>query len=163
MINKRLFWWWFLKSYLVLWLLVPEIFTVSSDKQLSSRPEVFCEKCILRNFAKFSKFDSRYVILFQIKVFGRNIKGATLTRYFVNVTASPSYTWLRVIMENIWQRFSYISFLFKLPWSVLFFFTQSLSWLSIIFNIGKFNPSCGCKKVVYKWIIIKTLLYFYWN
>ena len=47
--------------------------------------------------AKFSESDSGNVILFQIKVFGRNIKETTLARYFVKVTARPSFTQLRVI------------------------------------------------------------------
>ena len=47
--------------------------------------------------AKFSKFDAVNVILFQAKVFGRNIKETTPARYFINVTGPPSVTRLRVI------------------------------------------------------------------
>ena len=47
--------------------------------------------------AKFSKFDAGNVILFQIKIFGRNIKETTLGKYFIKVTARPSFTRLRVI------------------------------------------------------------------
>ena len=46
--------------------------------------------------AKFSKFDAGNVILFQIKVFGRNIKETTLARYFIKVTSRPGFTRLRV-------------------------------------------------------------------
>ena len=37
------------------------------------------------------------MILFQIKVFGRNIKEATLARCFIKATARPSFTLFRVI------------------------------------------------------------------
>ena len=37
------------------------------------------------------------LILFQIKVFAKNIKETSLARYFVKVTARPSFTQLRVI------------------------------------------------------------------
>ena len=37
------------------------------------------------------------VVLFQIKVNARNIKKATLARYFIKVTARPSFTPLRDI------------------------------------------------------------------
>ena len=49
------------------------------------------------NSARFSEFDAGNVILFQIKVFGRNIKETALTRYFIKVTARPSFIRLRVI------------------------------------------------------------------
>ena len=47
--------------------------------------------------AKFSKFDAGNVILFEIKVFGRNIKETKLARYLIKVTSHPSFTQLRVI------------------------------------------------------------------
>ena len=40
--------------------------------------------------AKFSELDAGNVILFQIKVFCRNIKETTLARHFIKVTARPS-------------------------------------------------------------------------
>ena len=40
------------------------------------------------NSAKFSKFDFNNAILFQIKVFRKNIKETTLVNYFAKVTAS---------------------------------------------------------------------------
>ena len=49
--------------------------------------------------ARFSEFDSGNVILFQDKVFGRNIKDTTPARYFVKETAFPKFTRLRVIMR----------------------------------------------------------------
>ena len=48
--------------------------------------------------ASFSKLDSR-MFLFQIKVFGRNIRETTQPRYFIKVTACPSFTQLRVIRQ----------------------------------------------------------------
>ena len=45
--------------------------------------------------AKFKKFDAGNMILFQIKFFGS--KDTTLARYFIKVTACPSYMRLRVI------------------------------------------------------------------
>ena len=47
--------------------------------------------------AKFSKLDSQKVILFQIKVFGRNIEETTQERYPLKVTARPSFTRLKFI------------------------------------------------------------------
>ena len=41
------------------------------------------------------------MILFQVKVLGRNIKETTLARYFIKVTARPSYMRLRVIRPKI--------------------------------------------------------------
>ena len=47
---------------------------------------------------KFSKFDAGNVILFQFKVFGRNIKSeTTLARCFIKVTTSPSFTPLKAV------------------------------------------------------------------
>ena len=59
------------------------------------------EKGILVNFfgdtlRKF-ELDAGNVILFQIKVSGRNIKKTTLARYFIKVIAHPSFTRLRII------------------------------------------------------------------
>ena len=47
--------------------------------------------------AKLSEFDNGNVILFQIKVFRKNIKETTLARYFIKVTACPSFTQLRAV------------------------------------------------------------------
>ena len=62
---------------------------------------MFLEMLFVSSFtassARFSKFDSRKKILFQINVFGRNIKETTLAKYFIKVTARPSFTRLRVI------------------------------------------------------------------
>ena len=46
---------------------------------------------------RFSQFDARNMTLFQFKDFGRNIKETMLARYFIKVTARPSFTPLRVI------------------------------------------------------------------
>ena len=47
--------------------------------------------------ARFSKFDSGNMVVFQMKVFGRNTKETTLAGYFIKVTTHPSFTRLRVI------------------------------------------------------------------
>ena len=84
--------------------IVPEVFTISSDKSERKRNkgEFFFEILFVSSFttssARFSKFDGRSVILFQlIIVFVRNIKKNTLAKYFIKVTALPSFTLLRVI------------------------------------------------------------------
>ena len=48
---------------------------------------------------RFSEFDSRKVILLQIKIFGRNIKENILARYFSKITLRPNFTQLRVIRQ----------------------------------------------------------------
>ena len=48
-------------------------------------------------FWRFIKFNVGKLILFQIKVFARNIKETTPARYFIKVTARPSFRRLRVI------------------------------------------------------------------
>ena len=44
------------------------------------------------NSVKFREFDTRNLVLFQIKVFGVNIKETTLAKYFMKVTLHPSFT-----------------------------------------------------------------------
>ena len=51
--------------------------------------------------ARFSEFDTGSIILFQIKVFARNIKETTLARYFIKVNARHSFTRLKVIRGKI--------------------------------------------------------------
>ena len=51
------------------------------------------------SYARFSKFEAGNVILFQIKVFTRNVKETALARYFIKVTARPSFARLRVIRQ----------------------------------------------------------------
>ena len=58
------------------------------------------ESSFTTSFARFSEFDSRNVILLQIKLFGRNIKETTLASYFIKVTARPSFTRFRVIRQK---------------------------------------------------------------
>ena len=41
------------------------------------------------SYAKFSEFDGRKVILFQIKVFGRNIKETALAKVFHKSNCTP--------------------------------------------------------------------------
>ena len=52
------------------------------------------------NSTRFSNFDIGNMVLFQIKVFGRNIKETALARYFIKVTAHPSFKRLRVIRQR---------------------------------------------------------------
>ena len=51
--------------------------------------------------AKFKKFNPGNVILFQIKVFTKNINETKLARYFIKVTARPSFAQLRVISAGM--------------------------------------------------------------
>ena len=48
---------------------------------------------------KFNKFDASNAILFQIQVFGKDIKKTTLVSYITKVTADPSYMRFRVINQ----------------------------------------------------------------
>ena len=59
--------------------------------------EILSVTSFTNSSARFSEFDSRNLILFQNIFFGRNIKETTLVRYFIKVTACPSFTRLRVI------------------------------------------------------------------
>ena len=52
---------------------------------------MFLEILFISSFSKFSKFNVGNGILFQIKVFGSNVKKTLLARYFIKVTAHPSY------------------------------------------------------------------------
>ena len=61
--------------------------------------EILFISSFLISSAKFSKLDAGNVILFQIKVFGTNIKKTALARYFIKVTARPSFTRLCVITQ----------------------------------------------------------------
>ena len=61
--------------------------------------KIFFVRSFTISSARFNEFDSRNVILFQIKVFGSNIKETTLARYFIKVAARPSFTRLRLIRQ----------------------------------------------------------------
>ena len=54
-------------------------------------------KAFTVSFSRFSEFDSRSVILLQIKVFGRIIKEIALARYIMKLSVRPSFTRLKVI------------------------------------------------------------------
>ena len=56
---------------------------------------------------RFNKFNAGNVILFQIKLFDRNIKETMLERYFIKVTARPSFTQLRVINGELIEIMEY--------------------------------------------------------
>ena len=83
-------------------LISPWFFTMSSDKSNRKRNiskfflEIFFVSSVTTISAIFSEFDRRNVILFQVKVFDRNIKEPTLSRCFIKVTARPSFMQLRV-------------------------------------------------------------------
>ena len=49
---------------------------------------------------KFSELDAGIKILFQIKLFSRNTKEATLARYFIKLTTRPSFPRLRFIRRK---------------------------------------------------------------
>ena len=49
---------------------------------------------------RFIAFAIGNVILFKIKVFGRNVKETTLARYFIKVNAGPIFTRLRVHIDE---------------------------------------------------------------
>ena len=49
------------------------------------------------SYSRLSEFDSRNVILFQTKAFGRNIKETTLARCFIKVSVHPNFTQLKFI------------------------------------------------------------------
>ena len=59
--------------------------------------EILFISSFFTNSARFIEFDTGNVILFQVKVFGRNIKEITLGKYFIKVTARPSFSSLRVL------------------------------------------------------------------
>ena len=59
--------------------------------------EILFVRLFTTSSVRFSKFDSRSVILFQINVFGGNIKETTLARCFIKVTVHPSLVRLRAI------------------------------------------------------------------
>ena len=67
---------------------------------------IFFEILFISSFftssAKFSEFDAKNVILFQVKVYGRNIKGTNLAKNFIKVTLKfhKSFTRLRVIRQK---------------------------------------------------------------
>ena len=56
-------------------------------------------RLITTSSARFSEFDPGDVILFQIKVFARNIKETMPANYFIKITAHPSFTQVRVIRQ----------------------------------------------------------------
>ena len=57
---------------------------------------------LLSSFAtssgKFNKFGASNLIIFQVKVFGKNIKGTTPVKYFIKVTACLSFMRLKPII-----------------------------------------------------------------
>ena len=56
---------------------------------------------LIASSARFREFDVRNMILFQFKIFGRNIIEIALARYFIKVTARPCFTRLRIIRQII--------------------------------------------------------------
>ena len=79
-------------------------FIISSDKLDKKRNigKFFCRLLIINSFSpvlqNLANLMPETRVLFQIEVFGRNIKDTTLARYFIKVTARPSFTRLTVIM-----------------------------------------------------------------
>ena len=76
--------------------------TVSSDESDRKRNigncfekkkrEILFVSSFTTSSAEFSEFDSRNMILLQIKVFGRNIKETTLATYSLKLTARSTFT-----------------------------------------------------------------------
>ena len=86
-----------MRSYLVLQLRAPEIFTLGGDNSNEKIDEDILFQVIYHHLWKFSRFDASNAILFQTNVFCKNIKKTTLASYFTNVTVRPSFTRLGVI------------------------------------------------------------------
>ena len=59
--------------------------------------QILCIGSFSTSSARFIKFNVGKLILFQIKVFARNIKKTTLARYFIKVTVRPGLRRLTVI------------------------------------------------------------------
>ena len=57
--------------------------------------EILLVSSFTTSSARFTECDSKNVIFFQIKVFDRNVKETTLARYFIRLTARPSFMRLR--------------------------------------------------------------------
>ena len=95
--------------------------------------------------ARFSEFDSRNVILFQIKVFGRYIKETTLIRYFIKVTARPSFTrlkvirWINRVHEISKWKISYENSVISRSYSNLLALTRSVSHKEMSYIIEIIN------------------------
>ena len=80
------------------------MFTFSSNKlDTKNKLATFFEIVFIRSFttnsASFRKFYAGNLILFQINVFGKYIKETLLTRYFIKVTAHPSFARSSVIRQ----------------------------------------------------------------
>ena len=79
-------------------LVIPlEILTLSIDqsdrkKNIGNFSEVHFITSFTTSSARCSQFQAGKVVLFQIKVLGRNIKETKLEKYFINVTDHPSFT-----------------------------------------------------------------------
>ena len=115
--------------------------------QIEKRIFILYLNSFTTSFGKVSKLDANNPILFQIQVFSQNIKETTLTSYFKKVPARLSFTPLSSLnneMKNAFQRFSCISFLFKLSWFTLLLWGRVVFSLKIIFDAG------GQEKVVPK-------------
>ena len=48
---------------------------------------------------RFTEYDTRNVVSFQIEVSGKNIKETTLAKHFIKVTVSLSFTRLRITRQ----------------------------------------------------------------
>ena len=59
---------------------------------LKKKREILFVRSFTTSSAEFSEFDSRNMILLQIKGFGRNIKETTLATYSLKLTARSTFT-----------------------------------------------------------------------
>ena len=76
-------------SSLILSLLIVKILTISNDKMDGKRNIRTFFGDTLHKLIFYRQINAGNVILYQIKVFGRNIKETTLARHFIKVIARP--------------------------------------------------------------------------
>ena len=100
MINQRLYWWGFLQSYKFLKPLHQTVIKQIEIGILVIFYYILFRGSFCTSSAKLEKFDAGNVILFQIKVFAKNIKETTLARFFKKVTVRPSLTQTRAIRRT---------------------------------------------------------------
>ena len=95
---------------------------------------IFLEILFVSSFttssARFSKFDIRNVILFQIKFFGRNIKETTLARYFKRFT---KLTTIFTVIANVLFTFYLVK---RVAYSMLGQLLIDFIWDRITINVA---------------------------
>ena len=110
-------------------LLASKVFTLSLNISYAKKNYIPSEKSFSSSFSTgsrtFSEFNARNIISFQIKVFNGKIDRTAPIMCIIKISAgfriiknhqANKYNSLNVEIENMLQRFSSISFLFKHPW-----------------------------------------------